>query len=184
MGLFKDASFTPYQQYRSMVEADRARYSGKPHLSLYFTNAGYRITVNLRRCELLRSYAVLAPISILQRIRYRRLCLKYGCDIPSHVSIGPGLKIDHPVGIVVNTQAKIGSNCTLKSGVVIGKTEKGIPIIGDDVLIGVHALLIGGIRVGNEAKIGAGAIVVKDVPDKATVVCTAAHVVGIEDGIR
>ncbi len=165
-----------YSEYREILKRDRNEYGKRSHIRLYIMNSGYKIVVNHRRCKFLRQFKALYFLYMLQRFRYNRLCIKYGCDIPSHVEIGPGFKIDHPVGIIINSRAVIGENVNVKSGVVIGKNSKGVPKIGNNVLIGVHALIIGGVSVGNGASVGAGAIVVHDVPENATVVCEAAHI--------
>lgn len=73
-------------------------------------------------------------------------------------------------GIIISHNAVIGYNCTIFHQVTIGEGKNGAPTIGDHVLIGAGAKLIGGIRIGNHAKIGAGCVVAKDVPDGATVV--------------
>lgn len=73
-------------------------------------------------------------------------------------------------GIVVSHNAKIGKNCTIFHQVTIGEGRGGAPTIGDNVLIGAGAKLIGKITVGDGAKIGAGCVVTEDVPAGATVV--------------
>lgn len=165
-----------FSQYREIVACDRARYNKKwTHFQMLVMNPCYRITVSLRKCEFLGTHKSVRLLWLIQRYLHHRKCVKYGCDIPSRVHIGPGLRIDHPQGIVINSKALIGENLTIKSGAVIGGNENGVPVIGDNVLIGVHALVIGDVRVGDNAKIGAGAIVVRDVPNDTTAVCTPAH---------
>ena len=73
-------------------------------------------------------------------------------------------------GIVLSHNAVVGRNCTIYHQVTIGQGRGGAPVIGDDVVIGAGAKIIGGIRIGNGAKIGAGCVVSCDVPDGATVV--------------
>lgn len=90
-------------------------------------------------------------------------------EISQHADIGPGLFLNHGFGIVVNGHTKIGRNCTISTGVVLGETAKGTPIIGDDVFIMAGAKIIGNIRVGNNVMIGANCVVTKDVPDNAFV---------------
>ena len=88
-----------------------------------------------------------------------------GCEI------GGGWVLMHGFGVVLNGGAKIGRNCTMYQGVTIGTVDlKTFPVIGDDVLIGAGAKILGNVNVGNHAKIGAGAIVVDDIPDNCTVV--------------
>lgn len=72
-------------------------------------------------------------------------------------------------GIIVSHNAVIGKNVTIFHQVTIGEGKNGAPIIGDNVLIGAGAKIIGNIRIGNNVKIGAGCVVTKDIPDNATV---------------
>jgi serine O-acetyltransferase len=94
-------------------------------------------------------------------------------DLPWQTSIGGGLLIVHGWGLVVNKQAVIGKNVTLFHGVTIGRRDKidtdGVrstefPIIEDNVWIGPHAIIVGGITIGNGSRIGGGAFVTKSVP--------------------
>lgn len=88
-----------------------------------------------------------------------------GCEI------GGGWVLMHGFGVVINGRAKIGRNCIMYQGVTVGTINmKTFPVIGDDVLIGAGAKILGNVKVGNHVKIGAGAIVVNDVPDNCTVV--------------
>lgn len=72
-------------------------------------------------------------------------------------------------GVFISRYAEIGANCRIYQNVTIGEVHKKAPVIGDDVLIGAGAVLIGGIRIGNRVKIGAGAVVRVSVPDGCTV---------------
>jgi serine O-acetyltransferase len=89
----------------------------------------------------------------------------------------------HPIGVVINGGVKGGKNIVIESGVVIGAAHNGLPlklpVLGDDIFIGAGAKVLGGIRVGNNVKIGANAVVVHDVPDGATVVGIPAKVIKI-----
>jgi serine O-acetyltransferase len=100
-------------------------------------------------------------------------CL-WGIDIPRGCRIGPGLYIGHFGGITLSPSAVIGSNCNLSHDVTIGIAgqgpDLGSPVIGDDVYIAPGAKLFGKIRVGDNVKIGANAVVYRDVPDNAVVV--------------
>ena len=95
--------------------------------------------------------------------------------LPWRASIGPGLYIPHTGYIVVNSQAVIGSNCTLAQGVTIGhraggrKRGGGNPVIGDRVYIGPGSAIIGPITVGDDALIGVGAVVTRSVPPRGVV---------------
>ena len=72
-------------------------------------------------------------------------------------------------GVFISRYAEIGANCRIYQNVTNGEVHKKAPVIGDDVLIGAGAVLIGGIRIGNRVKIGAGAVVRVSVPDGCTV---------------
>lgn len=171
-----------FGEYKELIRRDRERWGdNKKHWKLYLFNPCYRISVHYRRCKYYETHKGLILLYLLERFIYNRQCAKCGCDIPSHVSIGAGFRMDHPHGVVINSKAKIGSSFTIKSGAVIGANDKGVPVIGDNVLVGVHALLIGGIVIGDNAEIGAGAIVTHDVPQNAVVICDAAHINRIKD---
>lgn len=166
-----------YKDYKLYVREDRRRWnSNKSHINMFLTNSCYRLIIRHRRCELLRSYKVLMLFYQMERFIYHRTCVRCGCDIPSNVKIGPGFRMDHSWGVIINSKAVIGSNFLIKSGAVIGATEKGIPSIGNNVSVGVHALLLGNISVADGAEIGAGAIVTHDVLENAIVICEAAHI--------
>lgn len=95
----------------------------------------------------------------------------FACDFSiSHIP--QGTKIKHPVGIVISTDSRIGTNCTILQNVTIGKRNGVAPGIGNNVVIGAGAIIIGDISIGNNSKIGAGSIVIKNVPANSTYVNT------------
>lgn len=97
----------------------------------------------------------------------------WGIELPRRTRIGPGLYIGHFGGVTVSQRALIGANCALSQGVTIGIGGRGeaiaAPVIGDDVYIATGACVYGGIRIGNNVKIGPNACVHADVPDDAIV---------------
>lgn len=101
-----------------------------------------------------------------------------GIEIHPGATIGKGLFIDHGMGVVIGETAEIGDNVTLYHGVTLGGTGKDVgkrhPTIEDNVLIGTGAKVLGPITVGKGAKIGSNAVVLKNVPAKATAVGSAA----------
>ncbi len=108
--------------------------------------------------------------------------LVFGIEVSPKVQIGGGLFLPHTVGTVIGA-SRIGNNCTIMQGVTLGTSVPDMgfdaslrPIIGDDVLIGSGAKVIGGITVGNHAKIGANAVVLEDVPAYALAVGVPAKV--------
>lgn len=98
-----------------------------------------------------------------------------GYEIPAATQIGQGLFIDHGYGIVINKNSLIGKNCRIKHGVTIGcKTlnngsQGKSPIIGNNVDIGAHAIILGDIVIGDNIAIGAGAIVTTNIPSNSIV---------------
>ena len=85
------------------------------------------------------------------------------------------LKLPHPYFIVIHKETSIGEHCSIYQGVTIGSTEKegefhNLAYIGDNVLIGVKSTILGGVKIGNNAKIGAHTLVLKDVEESETAV--------------
>ncbi len=107
-----------------------------------------------------------------------------GISIPPEAIIGPGLLIQHFGGIVINGNAVIGSDCTFHHGVTIGNRVPGgpSPRVGHRVMMGVGAVVLGGITVGDDVEIGANAVVVTSIPDGAVAVGIPARVVRIKTG--
>ena len=104
-----------------------------------------------------------------------------GIEIHPGATIGRGLFIDHGMGVVIGETAEIGDNVTLYQQVVLGGTgkERGKrhPTVGDNVVIGAGAKVLGSLTIGEGARIGAGAVVLHDVPGHATVVGVPGRVV-------
>lgn len=172
-----------YKKYKEILTLDRRNSNGAGHLKFYFTNVGYKLVVNYRRCQFLNDLSqkssfcsIWKIIYSLQRLRYHKLCAKYGCDITSHTKIGKGFCIYHPYGLVVNPECVIGNFVELGAHVVLGRSKGLSPVIGDGVSIGANATVVGGVTIGKNAVIGAGAIVTSDVPENAVVICDKAHI--------
>jgi serine O-acetyltransferase len=108
-----------------------------------------------------------------------------GIEIHPGAKIGEGFFIDHGMGVVIGETAEIGDNCHFYQGVTLGGTStkraKRHPTLGNNVVVGAGAKLIGAISVGNNVRIGAGSVVVTNVPDNATVVGVPGHVVAYHD---
>ena len=104
-----------------------------------------------------------------------------GIEIHPGAKIGKRLFIDHGIGIVIGETAEIGDDCTIYHGATLGGTgkdkNKRHPTIGNNVMVGCGAKILGPITIGNNVKIGAGSIVLKPVEDNVTVVGVPAHVV-------
>jgi len=103
-----------------------------------------------------------------------------GISIPASVKIGKGFYIGHFGGIIVNPHAVIGENFSISPGVIIGTRalgRTGAARIGDNVYVGVGAKILGDITIGNNVRIGANSVVIKDVPDDATVVGIPGYII-------
>ena len=101
-----------------------------------------------------------------------------GIGFTKAVVMGPGLRIYHFGNIFIHPGVQIGSNCTLRQGVTIGNRVEGgpVPVIGNRVEFGAYAQVLGGIFVGDDAKIGAMSVVLSDVPPGATAVGVPAKI--------
>jgi len=97
-----------------------------------------------------------------------------GADVHPGATVGRGFFIDHATGVVIGETSIIGDNVSIFQGVTLGgvstSKEKRHPTIGNNVTIGAHATVLGDIMIGDNSKIGAGSVVVKDVPPNSTVV--------------
>ena len=108
-----------------------------------------------------------------------------GIEIHPGAKIGEGFFIDHGMGVVIGETAEIGDNVTLHQGVTLGGTSqqrtKRHPTLGNNVVVGVGAQVIGNITIGDNSKVGAGSVVIKSVPANATVVGVPGRVVAIRN---
>jgi serine O-acetyltransferase len=106
-------------------------------------------------------------------------------EIHPGAKIGDGVFIDHGSGVVIGETSEIGDGCTIYQGVTLGGTSlshgKRHPTLGRKVTVGVNSSVLGAIVIGDNAKIGGGSVVVKDVPANATVVGVPARIV-MQDG--
>ncbi len=110
-----------------------------------------------------------------------------GIEIHPGAKIGKGLFIDHGMGVVIGETAEIGENVTLYQGVTLGGTGKQQgkrhPTLGNNVLVGVGAKVLGAITIGDNARLGGGAVVLKDVPPNATAVGVPARIVAMRTAV-
>lgn len=110
-----------------------------------------------------------------------------GIEIHPGAQIGRRLFIDHGMGVVIGETSVIGDGVTIYQGVTLGGTGKESgkrhPTIGNDVTIGSGAKLLGNIRIGDNCRVGAGSVVLRDVPDNSTIVGVPGHIV-LRDGKR
>lgn len=156
----------------SCLKQDIRRYGGwsaflkeQSLWAVFWYRAGSRLT--LIKCGLLRR-----PLIAVWWLCFRFVEVFTGVSLPIGARIGGGLRIWHFGGIFVNSDAIIGSNCTLRQGVTIGSRSQnsGAPVIEDNVDVGAYAQILGHVRIGTNAKIGALSLVISDVPANSTAV--------------
>jgi serine O-acetyltransferase len=121
----------------------------------------------------LKNKIVRAPWTIVYRILEKLTELLFGITIHSRATIGRRFSIEHHGCIVIHGQSIIGDDCLIRHGVTIGNSgfddPLGAPKLGNRVQIGAGAKILGRITIGDDVVIGANAVVVHDVPDRAVV---------------
>ena len=121
------------------------------------------------------------PLSILYRMLYRHARNVYGIDLPYTVQLGRRVVIEHQGAIVIHGNAIIGDETILRQGVTLGNRylERPLdaPCLGKRVNVGVGAKILGAVTLGDDAQIGANAVILKDVPAGATAVGIPARII-------
>ena len=166
--------------YRDCIELARSdyfRYVGRKAsfmqlLSYAFCNHCFGFSFWLRMS------AYRGWLYLFCRWMHRRYGRKFGLQIAPSVLIGYGLYIGHGFGTIVNPSAIIGSNVNLSQFTTVGSNEGRAAVIGNNVYIGPSVCLVENVHIGSNSCIGAGAVVVKDVPCDATVAGVPARVIG------
>jgi serine O-acetyltransferase len=116
----------------------------------------------------------LSPLALLFHLLNKWM---NGCVIGVKARLGEGLVLIHPVGVVINSSVVAGRNLWIESGVVIGENRGRFPVIGNNVFVGSGAKIIGGVTLGDDCRVGANAVVMKDVPAGATAVGVPARII-------
>jgi serine O-acetyltransferase len=155
-----------YSQYGERCSLLRAVFTDGT-----LANALFRLQAALSRWHL-------SPLALIPHLLNKWL---NGCVIGVHAKFGPGLVLIHPVGIVVNSSTRGGRNVWLESGVVIGENRGRSPVLADDIFVGSGAKIIGGIVLGTGARVGANAVVLKNVEPGSTVVGIPARPIDAND---
>jgi serine O-acetyltransferase len=130
-----------------------------------FWDPSRKLLLAIRRYQTLRANRGVIPVIMC---KWLVLCHRFwsvvtGADIPLSCRLGGGLLLPHPNGIVIHPEADIGVNCLILQQVTIG-SRAGAPVIAGHVDIGAGAKILGPVRIGPHARIGANAVVLQDVP--------------------
>lgn len=148
---------------KEYIVSDLYRYTGtisfRAFLKTYLSSAGFNYLVWFRTTQHYNN--------LFFRLILKKKMIKFGIEIHPRTQIGYGFYIGHFGGIVINERVIIGNNCNISQGITIGQInfgdKQGTPIIGSRVYIAPGAKIIGNIRIGDDAAIGANAVVTKDV---------------------
>jgi serine O-acetyltransferase len=133
----------------------------------------------LYRCMQASQRTGLAPVAML----FNKLNIVFGgCIIGRGACFGPRFVLVHSTGVVINTSVVGGRDVKIEHQVTIGAERGASPILGDEIFIGAGAKIIGSLRIGSRVRIGANAVVVKDLPDDVTAVGVPARIVPHTDG--
>lgn len=174
----------------AVTQADLVRLGGPVSparvLLAALTRRCYRPLFTLRLCQAAAAspgWRVLLPLFVLVHRMARHWA---GLDLPWRTQMAPGMRIDHGWGLVINAGAVVGCNVTLFHGATLGQSDRvhadgsrstGTPLIEDEVWIGPHAVIVGGVTIGRGSRIAAGAFVTDDIPPYSLVVGNPARVV-------
>lgn len=157
--------------------------AARSRAEVYFLYSGFKAVRSYRRAHWFYEHGH----EFLARYISQRSRHKTGIEIHPGAKIGKNLFIDHGMGVVIGETAEIGDNCTLYQGVTLGGTGKDRgkrhPTLGNNVLVGAGAKILGPFHVGDNARIAAGAVVLEEIPANATAVGVPARVVRI-NGVR
>ena len=170
------------QSIKNDIKAARRRDPAATNgLEVILTYPGFHARQIHRLAHTLHSHGLCLPARIISHIS-RALT---GIEIHPGARIGTGLFIDHGMGVVIGETTVISDDCHLFQGVTLGGTStrraKRHPTLGHGVVVGAGAKVIGAVTIGDNAKIGAGSVVVTNVPENATVVGVPGHIVAYAD---
>ena len=169
-----------FRRIREDVAAVRERDpAAKSFLEVFLLYPGVRALRMYRRAHWFYKHNMF----FIARAISQRAVRKTGIEIHPGATIGRRLVIDHGAGVVIGETAEIGDDVLIYQGVTLGGTGKDTgkrhPTIGNGVMISAHAKVLGPFKVGDHARIAAGAVVLKEVPENSTVVGVPARVVKI-----
>jgi serine O-acetyltransferase len=171
---------TPLNALRADTYRQFGRYGWWLTLACFAKSRTFRVVVTMRLCQAL-AQAGIRPIRILLpllKLFHRLTCQLAAMDFSWQTKVGAGIAITHGWGLVVNQGIIIGNNVTLFHGATLGRRDRlspdgtrstGFPVVEDDVWIGPHAIIVGGITIGRGSRIAGGAFVTESVPPYSVV---------------
>jgi len=170
-----------FKELKELINAYKERDpAARTSLEVMLLYPGVKAIINHRRAHWCHTHGLKFWARLISQ-RSRRLT---GIEIHPGATIGKRLVIDHGMGIVIGETAEIGDDCLIYHGVTLGGTGKDVgkrhPTIGNNVLIGTGAKVLGPFKVGDNSRIAANSVVLTEIPDNSTAVGVPAKVVRID----
>jgi len=157
--------------------------AARSRFEIFFLYSGFKAVRAYRRANFFYRH----NMKFLARWISQNARRRTGVEIHPGATIGSGLVIDHGMGVVIGETTEIGNDCTIYQNVTLGGTGKDQgkrhPTLGNNVLVGTGAKVLGPFKVGDNARIAAGAVVLSEVPENATAVGVPARITRI-NGIK
>ena len=154
--------------------------AARSKLEVFLLYPGVHATIYYRIAHFLHVHG----LKFLARLISQRSRHRTGIEIHPGAKIGKRLVIDHGMGIVIGETAEIGDDCLIYHGVTLGGTGKDVgkrhPTIGNNVLIGTGAKVLGPLKIGDNSRVAANSVVLRDIPPDSTAVGVPAKVVRVE----
>lgn len=150
-------------KFKELYHADIARYGGKPEAYMRVFHYLYRKA----------ALASVTPTRLFYKALFRIWANRRGLELTANQQVGGGIYIGHAYNITINCRARIGRNCNIHKGVVIGQVNrgphKGYPTIGDRVWIGINSAIVGKVTIGDDVLIAPNSFVNVDIPSHSVV---------------
>lgn len=162
------------------IKSDFVRYGHRPLTRKILLNVFFALNHCFVYSFWFRVAKVKGVLYLFAKFMHRRLSRKYGIQIPIVTEIGYGFYIGHGVGLIINPTARIGNNVNVSQFNTIG-SHGAAAEIDDNVYLGPSVCVVNNVKIGRNSTIGAGAVVVKDVPENATVAGVPARVLNFDN---
>ncbi len=176
----KNPFYAIYKDYKACFERDPAARATFGALEVLFLYSGLHAVAVYRFAHFLH----LLKIPFIPRLISQLARFFTGIEIHPAAEIGAGFFIDHGMGVVIGETTEIGENVTIYQGVTLGGTgkERGKrhPTLGNNIVVGAGAKILGNIKIGDHVKVGGGSVVIHSVPENCTVVGVPAEIVRID----